>query len=404
MTRNIFSSPSMSNAHIYEFTHSPYEAPFYSQSFDFSCNTKKIGIIDQFNGKRPIVLNKSFLDGNKLDLQIYQTLILDSHIVDTLHRFVSGCGKLDDHSQEVTSNFLVHVSKLNCDYNPVFYLTENFAKSTQEQFIKTSSEKLSSILKLHSMDENEFINNGVVKFKKDSVEHYCEIYRSVDLDACGISWAKEFAKSHSQKKYKDITKLTYACLLKMVLIHFMRPEINAENIMGKYYDFEKFLMTELSIVLARELKLALYYFSNFAGKFVSIQPNMRVEKAKKVLLSTAWDILLLRLPEMLLSPKNLPELNLAYIVTSEEKLLSIGDMFNIESIFYPDKESPAFPILSFNVKLFEKVLSPTELNELMKHGERQATSRLSNTSKHISAQSLDWLIEDLELQLSYLCV
>lgn len=393
----------MENVHIYEFINSPYEAPFYSQSFNFTYGNKKIGIIDQFNGKRPIILNKEFIGGKALDVNIYQTLILDSHIVDILHRYVSGNGKLDDNLRMVTSDFLTHVSKLNCDYNPVFYLTENYAKSNKDQFIKTSSEKLSSILKLHSMNEHEYIQNGVMTYKKESVEYYCDTYHALDLDACGVSWANQYAEHHHQDESQKITKLSYACLLKMVLIHFVNPEINSENIIKKYYEFEKFLVNDLNLVLARELNLALYYFSNFAGKFVSVQPNMRVETAKKALLSTAWDIFLLRMPEMLLSPNNLPELNLSYIVTSEEKLLSVGDMFNIESIFYQDKKSPAFPVLSFNVKLFEKVLSQIELNELNQHGQIQAISRISKTSKHISAQSVDWLIEDLELQLRYLC-
>lgn len=403
MNKNIFSLPSMSDAHIYEFSHSPYDAPFYSQSFEFSYNAKKIGIIDQFNGKRPIILNKHFLDGNKLDLQIYQTLILDSHIVDTLHRFVSGCGKLDDHSREVTSNFLAHVSKLNCDYSPIFYLTENFAKSSNDVFIKTSSEKLTSILKLHSMNENEFINTGKIIYKSESIDYYCNKYQAEDLDACGDAWAREFAENHTQNDIAKITNLSYACLLKMVLIHFINPELTTNNIVKKYKEFERFLTNDINIVLARELNLALYYFSGFAGKFVSAQPNMPVERAKKTLKATAWDIFLLRLPEMLLSPKNLPELNLAYIVTSEEKLLNIGDMFNIESIFYRDKNAPASPILSFNLILFDKIISKAELNNLNDERQAQTISRITKEQKPISAQSLSWLIEDLEKQLQYLC-
>ncbi|SIQ70293.1 hypothetical protein SAMN05880558_10513 [Aeromonas sp. RU39B] len=401
--QNIFSSQSMENAHIYEFLTSPYESPFYSKSFDISHNDRRIGIIDQFNGKRPIIFNKDFFDKKKLELNIYQTLVLDSHIVDILHRYVSGIGKLDDNSKLVTRDFLVHVSSLNCDYNPVFYLTENFSKSSKEQFIKTSSGKLSSILKLHCMDEQEYINNNVIKYKKESVEHYCDKYKSVDLDNCGIAWANEFAENHHNNDYREITRLSYACLLKMVLIQFMYPKMSQENIIKKYYEFERFLIEDLNIILARELNLALYYFSNFAGKFVSVQPNMDVEGAKRALLSTAWDLLLLRIPEILLSPTHLPELNLSYIVTSEAKLLDIGDMFNISTVMYKDKKSPAFPILSFNVKKFEKVISEVNLDELNKHGQTLAISRITKAPKHISTQSVNWLIADLELQLSYLC-
>ncbi|MCR9399117.1 hypothetical protein, partial [Vibrio cholerae] len=157
-------------------------------------------------------------------------------------------------------------------------------------------------------------------------------------------------------------------------------------------------------MLGRELNLALYYFSNFAGKFISVQPNMKIDKAKKNLKSTAWDLLLLRIPEFLLAPTHLPELNTAYVVTSEEKLLSIGNMFNIESIFYQNKYSNGSPILSFNTELFETVLSEVDLSRVQDRRSKFVQNRISKGKvEHITPQKLKWLIEDLETQLGYLC-
>jgi hypothetical protein len=395
----------MKDAHIFELSNSPYKAQFYDKSFHFESNTKKIGIVDQFQGKRPAVLNKEFvIDRKELQFYVVHTLILDSHIVDALHRFISGKGQLDVDSRAVTIDFLKHVSKLNCDYSPMFYLAENMAKSSTAQFLKTSSEKLASLLRLHCMDETSFVENEEIKYKRESLEHYYALYSASNLDDCGANWAKSLIDSDELKYYIGLTKVSYVCLLKMVLIHFMNPSINEKNILSKNQEFEKFLTSELNILLAREVNLALYYFSNFAGKFVNVQPNMSYAKAVKNLKATAWDLLLLRLPEFLLTPSNLPEINTAYIVSSEEKLLSVGDMFNLESIFYSDLKSKSSPKLSFNAEVFESVISQDKLDSLFSDREQLSLNRLQeNLAAPISEQKLDWLIENLENQLKYLC-
>lgn len=395
----------MKDAHIYDLRTSPYPAQFYAKSSEFTSGSKKIGIIDQFQGKRPIILNREFVvEKRKLDIHIVHTLLLDSHVVDALHRYVSGKGKMDEDSRAVTRSFLMHVSELNCDYSPLFYLAENWVKSSKEQFIKTSSEKLSSILKLHCMDEKSFIERNEIIYKSDSVKHYCELYQAQDLDACGLNWAISYSENRWFEEWNNLAELSYACLLKMVLIHFMNPSFSSENIIYKYNEFESFLINELDLMLGRELNLALYYFSNFAGKFISVQPNMKIDKAKKNLKSTAWDLLLLRIPEFLLAPTHLPELNTAYVVTSEEKLLSIGNMFNIESIFYQNKYSNGSPILSFNTELFETILSEVDLSRVQDRRSKFVQNRISKGKvEHITPQKLKWLIEDLETQLGYLC-
>jgi hypothetical protein len=395
----------MKDVHIFELSNSPYKAQFYDKSFHFKSNAKKIGIVDQFQGKRPIVLNKEFvIDRKKLQFHVVHTLILDSHIVDALHRYISGRGELDVDSRAVTIEFLKHVSRLNCDYSPMFYLAENMAKSSRAQFLKTSSEKLASLLRLHCMEEASFVEYEKIKYKKNSLEHYYALYGASNLNECGANWAKSLIDSGELKHYIGLTQFSYACLLKMVLIHFMNPSINEKNILSKNHEFEFFLTSELNIIMAREVNLALYYFSNFAGKFVNVQPNMSYEKAVKNLKATAWDLLLLRLPEFLLTPSNLPEINTAYIVSSEEKLLSIGDMFNLESIFYSDFNSTALPKLSFNAEVFESVISKDKLDSLFRDREQLSLNRLQkDLAEPISEQKLGWLIEDLEIQLKNLC-
>lgn len=405
MYYDYFNQPGMEGLHIFEFSNSPYASFFYEDSLVFERNKKRIGVVDQFQGKRPAILNKDFLvNGKQLQLCFVQTLILDSHVIDGLHRFVSGAGKLDDSARLVIIDFLKHVSRMRCDYSPVFYLVENFAKSPIEQFIKKSSEKLCSLLKLHCMDEEIFIESNRIELKSDAVEYYCSLYKASDLDGCAVNWVESFLATGGLGYYENMIKVSYACLLKMVLLHFMDPKVNQENVLRKNDEFETFLCKDLKVLPARELSLALYYFSNLAGRFVNVQSNMGFDKAVKNLKATAWDLLLLRLPEFLLTPSSLPEVNTAYVVTSEEKLLSVGNMFGVESIYYPDLESKGSPLLSFKTEVFESIISKEKLGCLWRNRAELSIKRArEKTATPISDEMLDWLIEDLENQMRNLC-
>ena len=402
MNNYIFQVDGFQEAHIYEFSESPYSSPYYKSSFDIVSGSRSIGIIDQFQGKRPIVLNKNFVvDKKQVDLQLVQTLILDSHIVDYLHRFMTG-HRMDHESKQLVGDFIAHVSQINCDYSPVFYLTENWVKSKREQYLKTSADKLSSLLRLHSMREDAFVECRRVEYKAEALDYYFDLYKSNSFEGCGEAWAKSIFEYGGFDGYVEISRLSYVCLVKMVLIHFMNPEVQQDNVIRKYYEFERFLVEDLNLVLGRELVLALYYFSGLAGRFVGVQPNMKFDKAIRGLRSTAWDLLLLRMPEQLLAPSTLPEMNLSYVVTSEQKLYEVGAMFSLEKLFYVNPESMGDPVLSFNREIFGGILSRDAMKEL-------EISRLSlslerqEVTKGISSQKLSWLEEDLERQLKVLC-
>lgn len=402
---NLFENPEMRDAVIYEFTNSPYEALIYADSLRFEKGNKTIGLVDQFQGKRPVVLNYDFAVLRKeLRLGFIHTLIMDSHIVDALHRFVSGKGKQDEDSKFVVTQFLNHVSQIKCDYNPVFYMVENWAKSPEEVYLKTTSEKLTSLLTLHAMDEEIFLRSGEISLKQEAIDYYFEKYDASSIEECALRWAESLINVNAFDMYKKHTRLTYACLLKMVLIHFLNPEVSEKNIIDKTHQFIKFLVEDLDIMLMREFSLAIYYFSNLAGRFLNIQPNMSYKKAAKNLRATAWDMLLLRLPEMLLEPSRLPEVNTSYIVTSEDKLLAVGELFNLESLFYPNSKSFGTPALSTKSENFDSKISQENLDLLF-----QELSQLSFIRRQIDYDiklddsKVEWIINDLEHQLGHLC-
>lgn len=396
MQEQIFTTPEYYNAHIYEFQDSPYPSPFYNSSISFTSGKELIGIIDQFQGKRPKILNRDYIVNKKqIDSKIVCTLILDSQTVDHLHKFETA----ENHkTTDIVRTFLKHVSKKNCDYNPVFFLLENWAKSSNDQYLKKSSEKLSSILKLHSMREDIFIEKGIIEYKKDAIDHYCKLYNSENLDECGAAWAKRLTNHGLFSHQLQVVEILYTCLLKMVLIHFINPEINEKNIMEKNYKFQKFLKNDLNLRLARESALSIYYFAGYAGKLIGTQTRTPYEKAVIKLKATAWDMLLLRFPEFLLSPRNKPEMNLAYVVTAEKKLFEIGKMFSFESLFYRTQESQGELNLNFDYEKISEKISQQSIKILKKQNHESPI-----ITQRLSKEKTSWIKKDLEIQLKNLC-
>jgi len=405
MYREYFDITKDKEAHFFVISNSPYPAAIYSESVMFGEGKHKVCIIDQFDGKRPILLNYEYLVERKnIDLEFMHSIILDSHLVTGLHEYLirkDGGKPLRADVHSAIEKFLEHVSNIKCDYNPIFYMTENFYNVDEDIFIEKVSPVLSSILKLHCMDEREFINSKRVLIRQRDKEHYFNLHQGDSFEECALNWVTEFSSSHEKKFYDMQVELTYACLLKMTLINYRhKKQVNRKN-----DEFKEFLFKELGALLAWELNLATHYFSGFTGKLINPDPNMSVEKAKKNLWSTAWDVLLLKIPQMLLNANYLPEVTLAYVATSEEKLMKVGDLITLESQYCrSDSFSPMIPTISFNLKDHQDKYGRDKINELIKANNKMAIERIfEEKGRIISPAGLKCLIQDLEVQLSFLC-
>lgn len=400
--KNYFVGTGDKHAHFFEIAASPYESLFYKESKVFGEGTHKIHIIDQFSGKRPALFNHEFCtNSDMLKLHYWCSITLDSNVVSLLHEYVTNKAEMNVHRREATKDFIVHLAKENCDFSPMFYVIESFFKSNEDEFYEHVPKTLASILKLHCMHENEFATKGTISLKEDAIQYYFNLYGANSFKECGLNWAKEIVKGLNNIDTEYKVKLTYSCVLKMVLIKFM----DNKGVYKKTEEFEKFMMNELGIRLARESSLALYYFCNLAGKFINTQANMALSDAIHDLKATAWDLWLLKLPEQLLTPNYLPELNTSYVATSEVKLYEIGNMFDIQHLACrTDDVGVGAPVLSFDMCEIEKKIGDKAVTKLLKRNEEISFKRLSVGSvQSISPHKLDILISDLETQLSYLC-
>lgn len=77
------------NTHFFEIGLSPYESSVFKETQIFGNKKHKIYIIDQFNGKRPILWNYEFYANQNLKFFFSPTIIMDSHIAYYLHQYVT---------------------------------------------------------------------------------------------------------------------------------------------------------------------------------------------------------------------------------------------------------------------------------------------------------------------------
>ena len=111
----------------------------------------------------------------------------------------------------------------------------------------------------------------------------------------------------------------YATLLKINLLNRQRV-----NIFEKLHLLFNFFQEEIGIFLAREAFIACLHFTGRTGKFLSFKKDS-VETQKNTLAS-AWDLFLLRLPEIIISNEKGNFTSVYYVCTAEKALQDLGRM------------------------------------------------------------------------------
>ncbi|SHK74261.1 hypothetical protein SAMN02745123_02985 [Desulforamulus aeronauticus DSM 10349] len=333
--------------------------------------------------------------------QIVVTIVLDSHIASELHKYRVSRQRMRGDIRQAIEEFLSYVTRYNFDYNPTFYLLESYFKSDPKVFVDKVAPVATSIVYLHSMDEERFLKTKEILLKPDAIDYYLTKFNVRTIEDCGRAWVEEYiGDSKKIDNLVQLINLSYVCLLKMTLIH----KKDKRPIEKKLDEFESFMTEELGLRLARESHLAMYCFADLAGSFIGVQAGMNFEKAKRILCASAWDIFLIRFPEQLLSPRYLPEMNLAFACTAEKKLAELGELLTLERLLTRSDEEISIPTVSMNLSKLEEKLGRDTATRLMAASEERTLQQiLKKERKAINHHKLRYLIEDLEVQLSYLC-
>lgn len=327
------------NSYVWNVSDSPYKSEFLNETIEFG-SENPVFLIDQLGGKRPALFNSEFLTKGKINISMYPSSLLDSNVLDLLDRFVHK-GKATDGFRE----FLKFLVQKGWDSSAMFYYLEHFSKSSLEDFRKNAVRRTESLLKIHSMDEPHFLRTGEVTPNEEAVRYYTSNSGVSNLYEVAEKRVDSFINSYSKSNLTSMIEATEIALIKMVLIR--KSEMKNSSPVEQYNEFIRFLKQDLGIMLAREAHLALHYFCDNAGRLLGIQSNTPKEKAISIIKSTAWDIYLLRMPEVLFS-ESCHDVCIAYVSTQEKQLQALARLFTIEQIESFDSAN-IMPVVSFSM-------------------------------------------------------
>lgn len=352
------------------------ELAYQKRDSDFGTEDFKISTIDPFGGRVPAVISKETLLGNNPPALV-PTVILDSNVMAYLHQFVTARESQDEKQRKAVIQLLDYLLHTKFDYNPSFYYLESFSKSAE------SSQKIieytKSILSLHMMDELHFLQKREIRVNEVTLGKYAEKFDTYDIDEMAKRQCEILQKMHVPG---TDWKVLYLILLKAALIHrTFQGDFEAK--LRKLYEF---VYEIFGVLFSRELGVASFYFSGELDKFIPLQKNANAENTIKRMKSTAWDMYLLRLPELMLCHENAP-VPLAMICTGDKGVQAIGRRFRIRRLF-TTQEVP-FPELEIrfdgnrNDELRADLFEEFSRNRKEKRRDLDVDQVLSGLDKHI---------------------
>lgn len=324
----------------WEITNSPYKSEFLEQSIDFgACDP--CYLLDQYSGRRPALINDEFIAKGSIQFKVYPCALLDSNLASQVHAVVNG-GKVNDGFRDL----LRFLTEKKWDFGLYFYYIEHYCKSDKADIFRdNATTRTTALLKLHSMDATVFLNENRIEPNPIAVEHYLSSSNSRSLDEVAVKRVNNFMEKHDSKDTNERVGAIEVAIMKMFLIRkFEQPRLDP----GKQWELlMKFLANDLDVILAREAHLALHYFHDKAGKLLGIQTNTPFERAISIIRSTAWDMYLLRFPELFFSGSP-DELCVNYIATQEKSLARLAKLFFVESIS-SSTSGRLQPIIGYNM-------------------------------------------------------
>lgn len=331
--------------YTWEISDSPYPSQFLSDTREFGVENPCL-LVDQYSGKRPVVLNKEFFERGQIQFALYPSALLDSNLANQVHAVANG-GKVNDGFQSL----LRFLTEKRWDFSLYFYYVEHFCKArTHDDFVNNAVARTRALLALHSMDELEFLSSGRVVPNPEAVQRYLDTSGVADLDEAASRRVEEFCSLHSRRDTLDRIEAIEVALIKMFLLR--RIEMPKATPLKQHEAFLAFLERDLGAILARESHLALHYFYDQAGSLLGIQPNTPIDRALAIVTSTTWDMYFLRMPELFFSGSP-TEMCLSFIATQEKQLGRLARLFSVESII-GTPEGDLLPVIGYAMHALPK--------------------------------------------------
>lgn len=305
---------------------SPIESPWLRGTKTFGVN-KPVMLIDQFGGKQPYLINQQYWEAGELSYPACAKAVVDSNLLDGIAALMSGA-EIDDGLR----GFIEFISREGWDINAGFFLTEQYAKSTRANFLLHATRRLRMLYRFLAMDTDYFLATGSVRLLPAAVAQYIAKEGVDSLDEIAEQHVHSFIANHTQREALETVEVTEIALLKMVLLREF--EMRGAPAADQYIAYQRFISATVNVSLARESQLALHYFSGQAGSLLGIKENTSRKKALRNISATAWDLLLLRTPELLLKPPvSGGHVEIAFVATHEHKLAELAQLMAIHTLF-----------------------------------------------------------------------
>lgn len=369
----------------------------------FSCGPDefRIQITDLFGGRQPILLNYEALT-RQIQIPFRPTIIMDSNIVSYLHQYVGGAGSLSAEKRRAVLKFLKFVVSRRFDFNPFFYYMEAAWRSAPSSVVNYATEISVSLLRLHTMQVDCFLNSGEIRADLHLLALYEEEYRVTGIAELASAYARSMIQP-TDPRMEWVSKLAYAALLKTALIH----KLSKRSVHAKYQQLQMFMEQTFNVALGVERLLALEYFAGKFDAFIPVQRGAGPNRVLDRLRAASWDLLLLQLPALLLVADMHQEVLLGYVCTGDKTLNLIAKACRIDGVvaFAPDVHVP-LPVMTYDMSLLEDDLGCETVGRIQESDERwqkDRASRLFADEKHISFEELDSLISRLEDEVAGFC-
>jgi len=362
------------------------------REFDFISEDFIISIIDLFKGAIPTVICHETLAGSS-PLMLVPTIILDSNVMASLHRFVTAPEKLSNKHKKVIVQLLDYLILEKVDYNPAFYYIESYSKAANAD--QEIIDYTKSILTLHMMDELHFLKSREIRTDTETLEKYIQKFGTSNIDEMAYLQHEHFKSGFVQN---TDWKVMYLVILKAAIIQQAR----STSLQFKLRELNEFIYNIFGVLFARELSIAAFYFSGELDKFIPLQKGAIFEATINKLRSTAWDLYLLRLPEVFLSMGNSP-ISLAAVCTGDKSVQYIGRKFRIRKLYV--SQGVSTPELETD---FSDISNPISENgnivfRLFNEFKEKREERRKNLDTDQVLNNIDNVINELEFEVKKFC-
>jgi hypothetical protein len=167
------------------------------------------------------------------------------------------------------------------------------------------------------------------------------------------------------------------------------------------------LEKSLKMNLARERVLAIYYFSGRMDHFIPLQRTSSFSKFQRSMRSAVWDLLLLRMPELLLVSGKPSGTTVAYVCTGDRALQKVAQCNKIRAVSTMRPNRLPIPMFTADLTDLIPITGRAVLDEIVesdREWQRERILQLQNVRNNIpSGDELKRLVQELEAEVEQFC-